>query len=161
MDTIDITLMKEMEKGIPYEKEPYSVIGRNIGISEEEVLHRIHNLRESGVIRKVRGRISQRKLGITANALVAWQVGDDVRERKARLLSEFPGVTHCYERLPVPGKWEYTLYTVHHGYERDKVTEEIVHIAKQADIHIYVIIFSSEECKRIPCMRINTSEEIP
>ena len=43
----------------------------------------------------------------------------------ASLLASFPCVTHCYERLPVPGKWDYTIYTVHHGYSRDAVLAEI------------------------------------
>jgi hypothetical protein len=70
------------------------------------------------------------------------------------LLASFPCVTHCYERLPVPGRWEYTVYTVHHGYSRDTVLAEIRTLAGNLGIHDYVVLFSTEEFKRVPNVRI-------
>ena len=57
------------------------------------------------------------------------------------LLASFPCVTHCYERLPVQGRWEYTIYTVHHGYSRDAVLAEIRTLADHIGVHDYVVLF--------------------
>jgi hypothetical protein len=56
--------------------------------------------------------------------------------------------------MPVPGRWEYTIYTVHHGYSRDAVVAEIRTLADHIGVHDYVVLFSTEEFKRVPNVRI-------
>lgn len=154
MDPIDRHLLAELEKGLPLIKEPYEELGRRLNITGNEVMARIRNLQATGTIRKFRARINQRRVGISANALVAWKPGDSWNgDREARLTS-FPGVTHCYERMPVKGRWEYTFYTVHHGYSRDAVLAEIGSLADNIGVHEYIVLFSTEEFKRVPTVRI-------
>ena len=94
------------------------------------------------------------KVGIIANALVAWRVPESMHEETGQSLSAFPGVTHCYERLPVPGRWEYTHYTVHHGTSRQEVEAEVKIIAEMTKLDEYIVIFSEEEFKRVPTVRL-------
>jgi tRNA(Ile)-lysidine synthase TilS/MesJ len=54
----------------------------------------------------------------------------------------------------VPGRWEFTVYTVHHGYSRDAVLAEIRALADQIGVQDYVVLFSTEEFKRVPTVRI-------
>ena len=63
-------------------------------------------------------------------------------------------MTHCYERRPVPGRWEYTHYTVHHGYSKDQVLDEIRAIAEQTGLRDYLVLFSTREFKRVPNVRM-------
>ena len=118
MDPIDVHLLRELEHGLPLVPAPFEEIGKRLGLSGDEVMERIRLLKEAGIIRKFRARIDQRKVGITANALVAWKPAGSGGNDLGKLLAAFPSVTHCYERRPVPGRWEYTHYTVHHGYSR-------------------------------------------
>jgi len=106
------------------------------------------------VIRRFRARIDQRKAGITANALVAWRMNGHGTNDAGDRLATFPGVTHCYERKPVPGRWEYTHYTVHHGSSREDVAAEVKKIADATGLDDYIMIFSTEEFKRVPAVRI-------
>ena len=69
-------------------------------------------------------------------------------------LAAFPSVTHCYERRPVPGRWEYTLYTVHHGYSQNLVLDEIRAIAERTGYRDYLVLFSTREFKRVPNVRM-------
>ena len=69
-------------------------------------------------------------------------------------LASYPSVTHCYERRPVAGRWDYSLYTVHHGFSRKEVEEEVRQIAEQTGLSRYLILFSTEEFKRVPNVRI-------
>ncbi len=154
MDPPDIHLLSELENGLPLVEEPYEEIGKRLNLTGSEVLERIQNLRSAGIIRKFRARINQRRVGITANALVAWKRADSPKGEMGPLLASFPCVTHCYERLPVPGRWEYTIYTVHHGYSRDAVLAEIRTLADHIGVHEYVVLFSTEEFKRVPNVRI-------
>jgi DNA-binding Lrp family transcriptional regulator len=154
LDPLDMHLLSELEHGLPIVEEPYEEIGKRLNLTGNEVLERIQNLRSAGIIRKFRARINQRRVGITANALVAWKSEDSLYGDIGSLLASFPGVTHCYERLPVPGRWAYTIYTVHHGYSRDAVLAEIRTLADHIGVHDYVVLFSTEEFKRVPNVRI-------
>lgn len=154
MDPRDIQILTALEGGLPLVSEPYERIGKGLGMTGGEVLERIRNLQASGIIRRFRARINQRRVGITANALVAWNCNGQEAGRTGALLASFPCVTHCYERRPVPGRWEYNLYTVHHGFFREEVQEEVRLIANKAGLTDYVILFSTEEFKRVPNVRI-------
>jgi DNA-binding transcriptional ArsR family regulator len=154
MDPIDVQLLRELERGLPFVPAPFEEIGKQLGLSGDEVMERIGRLKEVGIIRKFRARIDQRKVGITANALVAWKPAMDGRDDPGKRLSIFPAVTHCYERRPVPGRWEYTHYTVHHGYSRDQVMDEVKAIAERIGCPEYTVLFSTREFKRVPNVRM-------
>jgi DNA-binding Lrp family transcriptional regulator len=154
VDPLDRRLLAELENGLPLAREPYEEIGMRLNLTGNEVLERIRNLQAAGIIRKFRARINQRRVGISANALVAWKRADSLQGDIGYLLASFSCVTHCYERLPVPGRWDYTIYTVHHGYSRDAVLAEIGNLADHIGVHDYVVLFSTEEFKRVPTVRI-------
>jgi DNA-binding Lrp family transcriptional regulator len=154
MDTVDRDLLAALERGLPVTPEPFAEIGRRLDIPESEVLDRLHRLKSSGVIRRFRARIDQRKVGIIANALVAWQVPPGRSDDAGARLARCPGVTHCYERRPVPGRWDYTHYTVHHGSSRETVAAEVETCAEMTELEKYTIIFSTEELKRVPAVRV-------
>ena len=154
LDPLDRHLISELENGLPLVKEPFEEIGKRLNLTGREVLERIRKLQTAGIIRKFRARINQRRVGISANALVAWKRVDSLHGDMGLLLASFPCVSHCYERLPVPGRWEYTVYTVHHGYSRDAVLAEIRTLADHIGAQDYVVLFSTEEFKRVPNVRI-------
>lgn len=153
LDQTDVCLLRELEHGLPLVPAPFDEIGKRLHMDGDQVIERIRHLKEAGVIRKFRARIDQRKVGISANALVAWNsrsAGGDT----GTLLAAFPSVTHCYERKAVPGRWEYTHYTVHHGHSRDQVLDEVRTIAEQTGCKDYLILFSTREFKRVPNVRM-------
>jgi len=155
LDQTDIHLLRELERGLPSVPNPFEETGKRLNLSGNEVLERIHHLKQAGIIRKFRARIDQRKIGITANALVAWKPTGAGNGDLGKLLAVFPSVTHCYERRPVPGRWEYTHYTVHHGYSRDLVLDEVKSIANQIGCPDYLVLFSTREFKRVPNVRMD------
>lgn len=154
MDPIDVQLLRELERGLPFVPAPFNEIGKRLGLSGDEVAERIGLLKRAGIIRKFRARIDQRKVGITANALVAWKPTGAFEEDLGKRLAEFPSVTHCYERRPVPGRWDYTHYTVHHGYSKDRVLDEVKAVAEKIGCPEYAVLFSTREFKRVPNVRM-------
>ncbi len=154
MDATDTLLLAALEEGLPSVAEPFAAVGERLGIPAGEVIARVRRLKEAGIIRKFRARIDQRKVGIVANALVAWKPGDSGNGDTGARLAAFPSVTHCYEREPVPGRWEYTHYTVHHGYSRDAVEHEVETIARAIGCPDYTLLFSTREFKRVPNVRM-------
>jgi DNA-binding Lrp family transcriptional regulator len=154
MDQRDWEILAALEDGLPFVPEPFREIGKKLGLKSEEVLERVRDLKADGTIRRFRARINQRQLGITANALVAWDCNGESPAEIGSLLASYPCVTHCYERRPVPGRWDYSLYTVHHGYSNREVEEEVRRLAEQIGLLRYLILFSKEEFKRVPNIRV-------
>ena len=154
MDHVDVQLLRELEHGLLLVPAPFEEIGKQLGLRGDEVMDRIRLLKEAGIIRKFRARIDQRKVGITANALVAWKPAGSGGNGLGKQLAAFPGVTHCYERRAVPGRWEYTHYTVHHGYSKDQVMEEVRGISDTIGCPEYAVLFSTREFKRVPNVRM-------
>ena len=154
MNQTDVALLREIGKGLPLVSEPFDELGDRLHLSGAEVLERLRCLRVEGVIRKITVRINQRQIGITANAMVAWKIPEGWNPVEYSRFASFPGVSHCYVRTPVPSRWEYTLYTVHHGYSRDRVLTEISTLAQETRISDYIVLFSTEEFKRVPAVRI-------
>ena len=150
MERSDLILLAELEKGLPLVLDPFEDIGVRIGMGEQEVLGRIHSLKEERIIRRFRARINQRRLGIDANALVGWRVPLPDDDEAGVMLASMPGVTHCYRRCEYPGRWEYTHYTVHHGWSREQVLTEVQMIAKKTGYAKYIVLFSTDEYKRSP-----------
>lgn len=154
MDPRDREILAALEDGLPLVPEPFGEIGKRLGMTGGEVLERVRQMQDAGIIRRFRARINQRKLGITANALVAWECNGNPAGEQGALLASFPCVTHCYARKPVPGRWDYSLYTVHHGYAREDVEAEVRRLSLETGLSRYLILFSTEEFKRVPNVRV-------
>lgn len=154
MDPIDVHLLQELERGLPLVPAPFEEIGKRLDLSGHEVVERIRLMKEAGIIRKFRARIDQRKIGITANALVAWKPAGAGNDDPGKPLAAFPSATHCYERRPEPGRWEYTHYTVHHGYSKGQVLDEVKTVAEKIGCPDYAVLFSTREFKRVPNVRM-------
>ncbi|XHH10279.1 MAG: Lrp/AsnC family transcriptional regulator [Candidatus Bathyarchaeia archaeon] len=147
MDKIDESLLSELTQGIPLTTQPFNVIAEKIGISPEEVLKRLVKLKESGIIRRFGASIKPNDIGFTANAVIAWKVPLERVNEIGTYLSSFREVTHCYERSPIPERWEYNLYMVMHALERGTIEETTKLLAETVGIQDYVILYSKRDLK--------------
>jgi DNA-binding Lrp family transcriptional regulator len=148
LDEIDRNLLAEMEKGLTLTGEPFNEIARELGITPKEVVARLILLKEKGVIRRFGASIKPNSIGFSANALVAWKVPGERVEEIGEYMSKFQEVSHCYERKPVSGRWEYNLYTVMHAREREGVERMVNQISEWTGISEYEILFSTRDLKR-------------
>ncbi len=88
---------------------PFATIGAQLGMSEDEVLHRITQFQEAGIIKRLGVVVRHRELGYRANAMVVWDIPDDEVAEVGRCLSNFEFVTLCYRRPRRPPQWSYNL----------------------------------------------------
>jgi DNA-binding Lrp family transcriptional regulator len=147
MNDEDRRLLASIQDGIPLTEAPFRDIGASLGMNEAEVTARLRALIDDGTIRRFGARIDHRKLGIVANAMVCWKVAEEEVETIGRLVSGYPGVTHCYEREVIPGTWEYNLFCVIHGHTVEEVKRGVRNIEKQTGITGHVILFSKKKFK--------------
>lgn len=131
-------------------EEPYREIAEELGISEAEVISRLRSLLSLGVIRRLAVRVDHRKAGILVNAMVAWRVPPGGVVEVAEVMARSAEVTHCYERTPIPGRWDYNLYIVLHGRRREEIDRSVDHLSRTTGITDYAVLISTRELKRAP-----------
>jgi len=137
-----------MERGITLTAEPFNEIAVQLGITPKEVVIRLCNLKEKGVIRRFGASIKPNNVGFSANALVAWKVPENRVQEIGAYLSKYQEISHCYERKTVKGKWDYNIYTVIHGREREVVKRVVKKISDEIAINEYKILYSTRDLKR-------------
>lgn len=148
LDETDEAILRIMQDDIPLVSRPFLFAAEKLGIPEGEVIARVQKMVDSGVVRRFSASIRHRKLGIKANPLIAWKVPSAKVEEVGKKLASYEEVTHCYERPVVPGKWEYNLYTMIHGYDKESVEKLVEKLSKAVGINDYLMLYSSREYKK-------------
>ena len=128
MDDIDRLLLNTIQSDFPIRERPFDTLGQRLGISGDEALNRVRALVEAGMIRKVGASFDTRRLG-HVSALVAAKVRPDRLEEAARIVSEYPEVTHNYGR-----DFEYNLWFTLVCETLDRLDSVIAEIAFRAGI---------------------------
>jgi siroheme decarboxylase len=123
MDQRDRDLLNEIQSDFPVEPHPYRVLGRRLGMDEQEVLARIAALKEEGVIRRLGASINSRKVGFVST-LIAAQVPEQQLDAFVAVVNACPGVTHNYERDHRYNVW-FTLISSS-AEEKDRTIRSLV-----------------------------------
>lgn len=127
-DRIDMELLNLLQNGLPMESRPFQTLGRQLGISEENVVRRIGMLKKNGYIRRLGGIFDSGKLGYFST-LCAVKVPEDRIEEVAEIINGYNSVTHNYVRDNVLNMW-FTLIAP----SAEKIGEIIEDIKLQAEI---------------------------
>lgn len=106
LSTTDRKILNCIQEDLPLTPQPFRAISKKVGLEESQLLKRIRELKDKGIIRNLRGRINHRKLKFKST-LIAFKIPKDKIEPFAKKISSRPEVTHCYLR-----KGEYNLWTV-------------------------------------------------
>ncbi len=147
LDLTDERILDFLYGGLPNTVTPFADAAAVLGIAEQELLHRLRQLIESGVVRRIAASLAHRKVGITSNAVCAWSVPGERVEDVGQRMAEFDEVTHCYER-ETTAEWPYNMYTVVHG-RTDAECEAVIERIRQAvGIDDFVIAYSVKEFKK-------------
>ena len=148
LDETDAAILRIMQDNVPLVLRPFLTVAEKLGIREGEVIERVQKMVDSGVVRRFSASMRHRKLGIKANPLIAWRVPGEKIEEVGNRLASYEEVTHCYERPLMPGKWEYNLYTMIHGYDKESVEKLVGKLSKAVGIKDYLMLYSSREYKK-------------
>ncbi len=116
-------------------------------MDEESLLEKLKEFKEKGVLRRISAILYHRRVGYTANAMVVWRVLKERLEEVGTHLASFRSVSHCYERT-TNGVWEYNLFSMVHGKQKEEVETFIEKVSKDLGIMDYRIIYSVREFKK-------------
>jgi len=130
--------------------QPYRALAERLGLSEEAVLAVLRSLIEEGKIKRLAAVPNHYALGITANAMVVWDVPDEQVSELGRRLGQQAEVTHCYRRPRHPPHWPYNLFAMVHGFSRQEVLAAVDRVSRQVGLEGMPreVIFSTRILKK-------------
>src|SRR5215216_7114635 len=104
LDKKDRELLNEIQWSFPLTQKPFVEISKRHKLSEEEVIHRIARLKDTGLIRQINAIFDTRRLGYKS-ALIAFSVETNKLDEVATEINRHPGVSHNYERNHEYNMW--------------------------------------------------------
>lgn len=129
MDRLDEKILKRVERKFPISSYPYQDLARELGLTEDEVISRISQLKEKGIILRIGAFFDSEKLGLKST-LIAMKVPQLRLQEVARMVNHYPGVTHNYRR-----EHEFNLWFVLMGKNRKEIDEILSKIKDQSGIN--------------------------
>jgi len=97
LDAVDKRLLNLLQSDFPLSAEPFALLGGRLNIGGDEVIQRVKNLKDGGIIRWISGVFDSSKLGYEST-LVAMRISDHRLDEAASAISEHAGVSHNYAR---------------------------------------------------------------
>ena len=97
LDNTDKKLLNIVQAEFPLTREPFSVLGGQLGVSSDEAMRRIERLKAEGIVRLIGPVFNAGRLGYQTT-LVGMKVAAERLNEAAQIISEHPRVSHCYER---------------------------------------------------------------
>jgi len=159
----DRELIAAIQQGLPLVSRPYALVAAQLGMGEAEVIARLTELQDAGMIKRMGVVVRHRALGYRANAMVVWDVPDSELERIGRLLAAETCVTLCYQRPRRLPDWPYNLFCMIHGRERDIVLRRLAQIIEFHGLQAlrHSVLFSSRSFKQRGAHYADTAPGLP
>ena len=146
--TADIPFVRAMQKDLGLVPHPFAEPARWLGTGEKELLAKAGASQKAGIMRRFGAVLRHRKAGYTANGMACWVVPQPQIEEMGRRAAEYPQVSHCYQRPAYPPRWPYTLFTMIHGQNKDRVEAVVALLAQETGIEHHEVLYSTHEFKK-------------
>ncbi|WP_152043180.1 siroheme decarboxylase subunit beta [Salinigranum salinum] len=121
LDEVDAALIDGYQSGFPVVERPFRVVGEALGVSEDEALRRVRDLRERGVFRRFGAVLNPPVIG--SSTLAAVQAPEDRFDEVAAVVNEYRQVNHNYRRDHAWNMW--FVVTAGSREKRDAILAEI------------------------------------
>jgi DNA-binding Lrp family transcriptional regulator len=144
----DERIIAALDNGMSTEvKNPFALLAKNIGLTENEIIDGIKRLKSEGKIKRFGLVVKNRSVGFIHNAMVTLDVSDTEVDIIGENISKYPFVKLCYQRVRVLPEWPFNLYFMVHGKDRNLVLEQIEKIITENGLsNIPRNILFSKQC---------------
>ncbi len=125
-------LIATLQPGLPLVSRPFAQLAEESGMQESALAGRLAEWVDSGCIKRFGVVVRHHELGYRANAMVVFDVPDDLVSGIGQRLAREAGVTLCYRRQRHLPQWQHNLFCMVHGRSREEVEpiiERLCHLA--------------------------------
>lgn len=127
----DRQLVQVLTQGIPLVSRPFRAMAQTLHRSEDDIIERIGELADLGILPRLGVIVRHRALGWRSNAMVVWDVDAKDIDRAGAALAALPGINLCYRRTRYSAEWPFNLYCMVHAKSRQEAIE-VLNAASQA-----------------------------
>jgi siroheme decarboxylase len=113
-DEIDKKILNILQKEFPLTERPFLAVAEKCGLSEEEVISRVQEFKDTGIIRRIGAIFNGPNLG-RVGTLCAARVPEEALDNFVSVVNTCSGVTHNYLRKNDYNVW----FTVNMEREQD------------------------------------------
>lgn len=141
----DNLFVKIIQDGLDvYSLTPYKDLAEKYSVSETELTQKINEFKLSKKIKRFGPVVSNRKIGLVHNAMVTLKIPPAKLDDVGFFVSKQDFVTLCYQRKIIKEVWEYNLYFMVHGQDREEVLGQIKSLLNKLSLNEgeYQILFS-------------------
>lgn len=128
----DRRLIAALQTGLPLVAQPFAQLAEQVDMPESAVLERLAKWLDEGCIKRFGVVVRHHELGFRANAMVVFDVPDDVVTTVGQRLAREAGVTLCYRRQRHLPHWPQNLFCMVHGRSRAEVEPIIQRLCRVA-----------------------------
>lgn len=150
LDAIDRKIIQATQAGLPLVAEPYQAIAEQLHLTAQEVMLRMADMQEAGIIRRIAAVPNHYKLGYRYNGMTVWDVDDRHVDNLGQRVAELPFVSHCYQRPRHLPDWPYNLFAMVHGKTEQDAERQIAIIAELLgdDVSRHAVLYSTKILKK-------------
>lgn len=130
IDEIDRLIIAATQSGLPLSRHPYHDIAEQLNIDVKDVLGRMQNMLDNGIIRRIGVIPNHYKLGYKSNGMSVWNIPEEIISDVGKQVGSLEYVSHCYKRPRFLPSWPYNLFAMVHGKTHDEVIEKVSSIAE-------------------------------
>lgn len=134
MDNVDKRLLNLLQEGLPVEYSPFLILGKKLGVSEEEIISRIEKLKSQGYIRRLGGIFNSKNLGYFST-LCAMKVPEKSIGYTAKIVNSYDEITHNYIRDDEYNMWftiiapsEHRIAEIIENIKKKTLVEDILNL---------------------------------
>jgi heme b synthase len=143
----DKALVRFLQESLPLVPRPFDEIARALGLVPADVVRRIRDWLDRGVIRRFGAVVGHRRLGFTANGMSVWDVPDESVDEVGGRLAACAEVSHVYRRPRLP-ELPCNLYAMVHGRDERGVRALVRRMEARVGRPCAAVLFSTTEFKK-------------
>jgi siroheme decarboxylase len=147
-DDFDRAVIRATQGAMPVIPEPYAPAAAALQMPQEQLLEHLQGMVERRLLRRVAAILFHRRAGYSANGMGVWKVPDERVLEMGMQMSQFRGISHCYQR-PTYADWPYSVFTMAHGRSKEECDAILDSIAEHTGISERTTLYSSTEFKKI------------
>lgn len=149
-DELDHAIVLATQAGLPLVPRPWHEVARQAGTTPDQVMKRVQQMLERGIIRRIGAVPNHYAIGYRSNGMSVWDVDDSCVDALGRELAESGLVSHCYLRTRHLPQWPYNLFAMVHGRDRNEVETKLRQVAMilGSAVRAHEVLYSSRILKK-------------
>lgn len=150
LTVLDRKIIKQTQTGLALTSRPFHVVAKNIGHHESDIIERLKVMLNKGIMRRIGAVPNHFKLGFKANGMTVWDVPDEQVLELGNQIGQLGFVSHSYQRPRHQSIWNYNLFAMVHGHNREAVNKKTMQIKQilGSDYKAHDILYSTAILKK-------------